>query len=162
MPLRSGSLSFSWCSTVFRPVGISVINCVQRRLIPFSPPHKPGNQLQIVLDASHSGLCRLVGTIIAPTPLAAANFIILGEIINQLGLQFSRLTPKKWREHIMLGGIVAHLLSRRIYVALAAECFLRFNIVHSSATSADTLTRFVYRTIELANGWSGPIIPTEH
>lgn len=48
----------SWCSTVFRPVGISVINCVQRRLIPFSPPHKPGNQLQIVVDASHSGLCR--------------------------------------------------------------------------------------------------------
>ncbi|OJA20638.1 hypothetical protein AZE42_09914 [Rhizopogon vesiculosus] len=37
---------------------------------------------------------QLVGTVLAPTPLVAANFIILGKIINQLGPQFSRLTPK--------------------------------------------------------------------
>ncbi|KAJ8579749.1 RTA1-domain-containing protein, partial [Rhizopogon salebrosus TDB-379] len=39
---------------------------------------------------------QLVGTIIAPTPLVAANFVILGKIINQLGPQFSRLTPKMY------------------------------------------------------------------
>jgi hypothetical protein len=37
--------------------------------------------------------CRLVGTILAPTPLLAAIFVILGRIISQLGTQFSRLTP---------------------------------------------------------------------
>ncbi|KAG2062575.1 RTA1 like protein, partial [Suillus decipiens] len=37
---------------------------------------------------------QLVGTVVAPTPLVAANFIILGRIINQVGPQYSRLTPK--------------------------------------------------------------------
>ncbi|KAG2356639.1 RTA1 like protein-domain-containing protein [Suillus spraguei] len=36
---------------------------------------------------------QLVGTIIAPTPLLAANFSILGKIIYELGPQFSCLTP---------------------------------------------------------------------
>jgi hypothetical protein len=33
-------------------------------------------------------------TIIAPTPFIAANFIILGKIIHQLGTSYSRLSPK--------------------------------------------------------------------
>ncbi|KAF9237338.1 RTA1 like protein-domain-containing protein, partial [Melanogaster broomeanus] len=37
---------------------------------------------------------QLVGTILAPTPLVAANFIIFGKIITQLGTQYSRLSPK--------------------------------------------------------------------
>ncbi|KIJ68477.1 hypothetical protein HYDPIDRAFT_106676 [Hydnomerulius pinastri MD-312] len=37
---------------------------------------------------------QLVGTILAPTPLVAANFIILGKIITRLGPQYSRLSPK--------------------------------------------------------------------
>lgn len=37
---------------------------------------------------------QLVGTIIGPTPLVAANFIVLGKIINRLGPQYSRLSPK--------------------------------------------------------------------
>ncbi|KAI5998516.1 RTA1 like protein-domain-containing protein [Pisolithus orientalis] len=37
---------------------------------------------------------QLVGTILAPTPFLAANFVILGKIIIQLGPQYSRLSPK--------------------------------------------------------------------
>lgn len=38
-------------------------------------------------------LCRITTTIIAPTPLVAANFVILGKIIAMLGTQYSRLGP---------------------------------------------------------------------
>jgi hypothetical protein len=38
---------------------------------------------------------REVALIIAPTPLVAANFIILGRIIRRLGPQYSRLTPRR-------------------------------------------------------------------
>ncbi|KAJ7464071.1 RTA1 like protein-domain-containing protein [Mycena latifolia] len=37
---------------------------------------------------------QIVCTIMGPTPLAAANFIILGRIINALGPAYSRLSPK--------------------------------------------------------------------
>lgn len=37
---------------------------------------------------------RITMTIIAPTPLVAANFVILGRIIGILGTQYSRLGPK--------------------------------------------------------------------
>ena len=33
-------------------------------------------------------------TIVAPTPLLAVNFVVLGEIITRLGTQYSRLSPK--------------------------------------------------------------------
>lgn len=39
-------------------------------------------------------ICRITTTIIAPTPLVAANFIILGRIISRLGSRYSRLSPK--------------------------------------------------------------------
>ncbi|KAH9478584.1 hypothetical protein JR316_0009041 [Psilocybe cubensis] len=35
-------------------------------------------------------------TIIAPTPLLAANFVILGNVIKRLGPAFSRLTPRRY------------------------------------------------------------------
>jgi len=37
---------------------------------------------------------QLVGTILAPTPLVAGNFIILGHIVKRLGARYSRLPPK--------------------------------------------------------------------
>ena len=37
---------------------------------------------------------RITSTIIAPTPLLAVNFVVLGEIIKRLGSQYSRLSPK--------------------------------------------------------------------
>ncbi|KJA14175.1 hypothetical protein HYPSUDRAFT_49380 [Hypholoma sublateritium FD-334 SS-4] len=36
----------------------------------------------------------ITGTIIAPTPLLAANFVILGRIIRRLGPEYSRLRPR--------------------------------------------------------------------
>ncbi|OAX38287.1 RTA1 like protein, partial [Rhizopogon vinicolor AM-OR11-026] len=163
---------------------------------------------------------QLVGTILAPTPLVAANFIILGKIIGQVGPQFSRLTPRMYTiifcsfdvaclvvqglggavaarsvsqtksasmgGNIMLAGIAAQLVAIAVYVAFAVEVFLRFKY-NAPVRYVDALEknqrsmsknlqimlfgmgfctlcifiRSVYRTIELANGWSGPIISTE-
>ncbi|KAJ6517097.1 RTA1 like protein-domain-containing protein [Mycena vulgaris] len=37
---------------------------------------------------------QVIGTIIGPTPLIAADFMILGRIIHRLGTRYSRLSPK--------------------------------------------------------------------
>ncbi|KAG2139842.1 RTA1 like protein-domain-containing protein [Suillus bovinus] len=166
---------------------------------------------------------QIVGTIIAPTPLVAANFIILGRIIGQVGPQFSRLTPRLYTivfccfdivclivqavggasaahaantktsasmgANIMLGGIAAQLFAIVLYVALASETLLRLRydmpfryveqprmlekgqravskklrlmIYGMAFCTLCIFIRSVYRTIELANGWNGPVISTE-
>ena len=38
---------------------------------------------------------RAATLVVAPTPLVAANFILLGRFIRRLGPQYSRLTPKR-------------------------------------------------------------------
>ena len=45
---------------------------------------------------------RAVTLIIAPTPLVAANFILLGRFIRRLGPQYSRLTPKLCESKFLL------------------------------------------------------------
>ncbi|KAG1873925.1 RTA1 like protein-domain-containing protein [Suillus subluteus] len=166
---------------------------------------------------------QIVGTIIAPTPLVAANFIILGRIITQVGPQYSRLTPRKYTiifccfdiaclvvqavggasaahsantkssasmgANIMLGGIAAQLFAIVVYVTMAVEILLHFKhnapfryveqsriFEKGSRTVSKKLRlmlcgmafctlcvfiRSVYRTVELANGWDGPVISTE-
>ncbi|KAF7348771.1 RTA1-like protein [Mycena venus] len=169
---------------------------------------------------------QVIGTIIGPTPLIAADFMILGRIINRLGTRYSRLSPKWYSiifcscdiislsvqgfggtvaslavgrgespehgAHIMLGGIIFQMATISIYILLAAEFFLRFftdkplggreAVYHSlnagrgrgevdkkmrimiGALSFNTtclLIRAIYRTIELLDGFSGPIISTE-
>ncbi|KAG2344863.1 RTA1-domain-containing protein [Suillus weaverae] len=164
---------------------------------------------------------QLVGTITAPTPLVAANYLILCKIIYELGPQFSRLTPNMYTivfcsvdlicfviqavggifaaqavhenksatlgGNIMLGGIVIQLFAILIYSGLAAEFFLRrkYNAPFRhqvikfgrgqrsmskkmrrmiSAISFCTICLFirsVYRTVELAGGWSGSVFATE-
>ncbi|KAG2078713.1 RTA1 like protein, partial [Suillus decipiens] len=166
---------------------------------------------------------QIVGTIIAPTPLVAANFIILGRVITRVGPQYSRLTPRMYTilfccfdiiclviqavggasaahsantktsaskgANIMLGGIVAQLFAILVYVALAVETLLhlRYNapfryveqpgiVEKGQRTVSKNLRlmlyamafctlcifiRSVYRTVELANGWNGPVISTE-
>jgi hypothetical protein len=37
---------------------------------------------------------RISSTIIAPTPLLAATFIIFSRVVQRLGTEYSRLTPK--------------------------------------------------------------------
>lgn len=55
----------------------------------------------IMLAMSEPAAYRICATIIAPTPLLAANFVILGLIIGHLGAQYSRLTPK-WCKYLSL------------------------------------------------------------
>ncbi|KAJ7106332.1 RTA1-domain-containing protein [Mycena epipterygia] len=45
---------------------------------------------------------QVIGTIIGPTPLIAADFMILGRIIHRLGTRYSRLSPK-WYSIIFCG-----------------------------------------------------------
>ena len=42
-----------------------------------------------------SWVYRAVTLVVAPTPLVAVNFILLGRIIRRLGPQYSRLTPRR-------------------------------------------------------------------
>ncbi|KAG1873954.1 RTA-like protein [Suillus subluteus] len=140
---------------------------------------------------------QLVGTVVAPTPLVAANFIILGEIIGQVGPQFSRLTPKIYTiifcsfdviclivqalggataaragANIMLGGIVAQLFAIVFFLRVKYDAPVRHvNVLVSKslrimiyATAFCTLCIFIrsiYRTVELAGGWFGPVITTQ-
>ncbi|KAF8895226.1 RTA1-like protein [Infundibulicybe gibba] len=98
---------------------------------------------------------QICSTIMAPTPLVAANFVIIGLIINRLGTMYSRLSPKwytiifctfdvislavqgaggPWRRwlltmvggRVMLGGIAFQLATITIYVLCAAEFFIRY------------------------------------
>ncbi|KAI0040112.1 RTA1-domain-containing protein, partial [Auriscalpium vulgare] len=48
------------------------------------------------VDSQSAFTMQIVTTIIAPTPLVAANFILLGRIIRRLGPRYSRLGPKLW------------------------------------------------------------------
>ncbi|KAI0954416.1 hypothetical protein AcV7_007655 [Taiwanofungus camphoratus] len=183
---------------------------------------------------------QMTTTIIAPTPLVAANFVILGQMIRRLGQCYSRLSamwytiifcsfdvialiiqavggasaanavnsnnnPAKGGR-IMLGGIafqlgadmfagshrttlilrdVVPVAAITIYIILAAEFVLRFLYNRPLRSAESTMTgygldrnmklmllglafsslviyiRSVYRTIELANGWTGRIIKTQ-
>jgi len=171
------------------------------------------------VDAKSPYLMQIVATIIAPTFLVAANFIILGQLIRRLGQCYSRLSAKWYTiifcsfdavalviqavggataalavnnnknpatgGHIMLGGIVFQMFSITVYMTLAAEFILRFlydrpvrngdgtlpghgldkktklMIAGLTFSSICIYIRSVYRTIELANGWTGYIIHTQ-
>ncbi|KAI6131073.1 RTA1 like protein-domain-containing protein [Pisolithus croceorrhizus] len=185
---------------------------------------------------------QLIGTILAPTPFLAANFLVLGKIIVRLGPQYSRLSPKLYAlifctldvicltiqavggayaadevnrnqnpdkvcvfsrsifnltfsvfkgGNIMLLGVTLQSCAMTLYVLCAGEFILRFlNDTPVRKNSApvsqekryakimewDTgrwlilglaiqtfclFVRATYRTVELSNGWSGPIISTQ-
>ncbi|KAJ4501828.1 RTA1 like protein-domain-containing protein [Lentinula lateritia] len=151
-------------------------------------------------------------TILGPTPLIAATFVILGTVIEQLGSSYSRLSPRMYTVfffsadvislivqavggakaagavaqntspvsggQIMLGGIAFQLefffrysrdqplrdpgtlhegnirrgaLSKRLKMQTGALMFMTICL----------WIRSVYRTIELADGWTGRIITTQ-
>ncbi|KAJ7748291.1 RTA1 like protein-domain-containing protein [Mycena maculata] len=50
---------------------------------------------------------QIICTIIGPTPLAAANFIILGHIITRLGPMYSRLSPKLYTAFFLCCDIIS-------------------------------------------------------
>lgn len=164
-------------------------------------------------------LMQIVTTIIAPTPLVAANFLVLGQLIRRLGQCYSRLSAKWYTivfvccdivalviqavgggaasgavdnnkspvpgGHIMLAGIAFQLASITVYMALAVEFILRYMYDRPLRAAERTDTgyaldrkmqlmmaglalssvciyiRSVYRTIELAIGWTGYVIETQ-
>ncbi|KZS96025.1 RTA1 like protein [Sistotremastrum niveocremeum HHB9708] len=183
-------------------------------------------------------LIQICTTIIAPTPLIASYFVILGRLIEHLGPEYNRIGPSMYTiifcsadvialviqavggasasiavengnnpakgGHIMLGGIVFQLVAIVIYSVLASEFLIRVirgwpvrtpkqstdekaelgvspsassNLKYLPGGAIDRKTklmfaglafstlcifiRSIYRTIELANGWSGRIIGTE-
>ncbi|KAJ7575506.1 RTA1-domain-containing protein [Mycena floridula] len=101
-------------------------------------------------------LMQITTTILAPTPLVAGNFIILGVLISRLGPVYSRLSPKWYTiifcsfdfvslivqgaggglassqddptvgGHIMLGGIIFQMVTMTLYVILASEFLFRY------------------------------------
>ncbi|KZP33510.1 RTA1-domain-containing protein, partial [Athelia psychrophila] len=58
-------------------------------------------------------------TIIAPTPLVAANFIILGRIVRKLGSRYSRLSPK-WYTIIFCGFDIVPLVIQALGGGIAS------------------------------------------
>jgi len=168
----------------------------------------------------NSFVMQITTTIVSPTPLLAANFIVFGRIIDLLGSRYSRLGPHLYTKvfltcdvvalvvqafggglasmpenisqaklggNIAFGGIVFQLACICVYITLAAEYFWRYSrdvpvkgsyvfecrdpppepphlkwiLPATAAMTAFLFTRSVYRTIELANGWTGPIIHTQ-
>ncbi|KAJ7122359.1 RTA1 like protein-domain-containing protein [Mycena epipterygia] len=57
-----------------------------------------------VLDP-HPYEIQIIVTLIAPTPLAAANFMILGRVITLLGPAYSRLSAKRYTTVFLIGDI---------------------------------------------------------
>ncbi|KII86464.1 hypothetical protein PLICRDRAFT_177999 [Plicaturopsis crispa FD-325 SS-3] len=178
-------------------------------------------------------IIQITTTIIAPTPLIAANFILFGRIVSTLGIQYSFIAPMLYTiifcffdlialivqaiggasaalavengnspnkgGNIMLGGIAFQLASISVYTIFAIAFF--WNYLHGTpvrkvekgrvASTEDQLSdhtvpavqtwdrrmqilvgsmtfslvclfiRSIYRTIELADGWTGRIISTE-
>ncbi|KAJ7028653.1 RTA1-like protein [Mycena alexandri] len=144
----------------------------------------------ISLAAQTPFLMQISTTIIAPTPLLAASFVIhfpippvhvvktFQRVIQRLGTSYSRLTPK-WYTILFLpcdiialviqgvgGGMAssANDLARAnvgAHVMLGGIAFQFAVIILFSALTADFVHRSVYRIIELSGGWDGRIIQTE-
>ncbi|TFK33316.1 RTA1 like protein-domain-containing protein [Crucibulum laeve] len=102
---------------------------------------------------SNAFTIQITATIIGPTPLVAANFIILGRIIRRLGPAYSRLSPSLCTSidiislviqavggamasiavdptpggNVMLGGIIFQMTTITVYAISAAEFFFRYN-----------------------------------
>ncbi|KAF8496744.1 RTA1-like protein [Russula emetica] len=70
----------------------SAVFCGLRELVGWSgrlwSSHNPFLETPFIIQG--------VNLVIAPTPLLAANFILLGRIIRRLGPQYSRLTPRRY------------------------------------------------------------------
>ncbi|THH14780.1 hypothetical protein EW146_g5597 [Bondarzewia mesenterica] len=65
-------------------------------------------------------LMQIITTIIAPTPLVAANFVILGRIVTHLGQQYSRLSAYWYTIIFCICDLIA-LVVQAVGGALAAE-----------------------------------------
>ncbi|KAF9049278.1 hypothetical protein BDZ89DRAFT_1057637 [Hymenopellis radicata] len=150
--------------TIFLAGTLEILGWSGRLWLSFSPS----------LDTPY--MIQIVCTIIGPTPLVAANFIILGTIIGILGPMYSRLGPRNYSRvflscdivslvvqgagggiaatKIMLGGIIFQLNEdhgRR----------LCFNILCLFIRCATFSWSYHAAGPDLTDGWHGRIINTE-
>ncbi|KAJ3558819.1 hypothetical protein NM688_g699 [Phlebia brevispora] len=65
-------------------------------------------------------IMQICTTIIAPTPLVAANFLIFGELVKRLGPQYSRLSPF-WYAIVFIGLDIVALVVQAVGGAAASE-----------------------------------------
>lgn len=83
---------------------------VEPKRVPERPIHHAVRLLLLPFPRMRmlTALRRITTTIIAPTPLIAANFIILGQIIRRIGQKYSRVSAR-WCKHSLIlverGGI---------------------------------------------------------
>ncbi|KAF8194060.1 RTA-like protein, partial [Mycena galopus ATCC 62051] len=154
-------------------------------------------------------LIQISTTVLAPSLLLAATFIIMSRIVAQLGTSYSWLTPK-WCKcwdcialvvqavgggiasaatdlagankgaNIMLGGIAFQFEVIIIFTILAVDFvqrYIRDRPVRKAGSRRGVLfphlkvmlafsttvlfIRAVYRLIELAGGWEGPVVTTQ-
>ncbi|KAJ6628584.1 hypothetical protein B0H10DRAFT_2184798 [Mycena sp. CBHHK59/15] len=128
-------------------------------------------------------MTQITTTTIAPTPLIAMSFILLGRIVERLGSCYSRITPK-WYSIIfcscdfvalvvqgLSGGMTASaddeagsdlFVAIIAYTASAVDFLRRYNkdlLVREILTMAKAAS--IYRIIELSTGWNGVVIETE-
>ncbi|KZP33547.1 RTA1-domain-containing protein [Athelia psychrophila] len=75
------------------------------------------SSLNFLLDTPF--MIQISVTIIAPTPLVAANFIILGRIVRKLGSRYSRLSPK-WYTIVFCGFDIASLVVQALGGGIAS------------------------------------------
>ncbi|KAI0303342.1 RTA1 like protein-domain-containing protein [Multifurca ochricompacta] len=104
-------------------------------------------------------IMQAVTLVIAPTPLVAANFILLGRIIRRLGPQYSRLTPRRYTIIFVscdiislviqaLGGGIASVSTSRSqaqagsHIALGGTVFQLVAIIAYCALAAEFLFRY--------------------
>ncbi|KAI5116948.1 hypothetical protein M0805_003676 [Coniferiporia weirii] len=71
-------------------------------------------------NAFNPYLMQISSTIISPTPILAANFVILGTIIGQLGSRYSRLGPR-WYTIVFCTSDVVALVVQAVGGASASE-----------------------------------------
>jgi hypothetical protein len=69
-------------------------------------------------NLTSSRVFRITSTITAPTFMSAANFIILGQIINRVGFQYSRLSATACEISPQFICLLAHLLTVSIIDAI--------------------------------------------
>ncbi|KAH9917421.1 RTA1-domain-containing protein [Fomitopsis serialis] len=85
--------------------------------------------------ASKAYTMQIICTIIGPTPLIAANFVILGHIIRRLGQQYSRLSAR-WYTIIFVSCDVIALVVQALGGAAAASAV---NNNHSPSGGSDIM-----------------------
>ncbi|KAH8827548.1 RTA1-domain-containing protein [Flagelloscypha sp. PMI_526] len=117
-----------------------------------------GSRLWSNLDMANNLPFKLqyIMTVVAPTPLLATNFIVLGRIIPLLGIQYSRLSPR-WYLRIFLTCDIVALLSQTVGVVLAVtqhDPSLGSNIIIAGiAFQAGCITIFSLIAIEFFWRW---------